>query len=112
MIRRPPRSTLFPYTTLFRSLRPDVARGQGLGRGGPPGAGGEEAGGRRGRKGRGPDRLARGWMRRPDARRGPPPRARRGRGPASVRVARRLAAGGISPPLAPPPPTRGKARRA
>src|SRR5688572_31225130 len=25
MIRRPPRSTLFPYTTLFRSLRP---RGQ------------------------------------------------------------------------------------
>src|SRR3712207_7697169 len=27
MIRRPPRSTLFPYTTLFRSLgRPDAAR--------------------------------------------------------------------------------------
>src|SRR2546430_7386335 len=26
MIRRPPRSTLFPYTTLFRSL-PDVAIG-------------------------------------------------------------------------------------
>src|SRR2546430_3962955 len=24
MIRRPPRSTLFPYTTLFRSLRPKV----------------------------------------------------------------------------------------
>src|SRR2546422_8054861 len=24
MIRRPPRSTLFPYTTLFRSLRPPV----------------------------------------------------------------------------------------
>src|SRR2546430_3278121 len=24
MIRRPPRSTLFPYTTLFRSLRLDV----------------------------------------------------------------------------------------
>src|SRR3989449_8617599 len=24
MIRRPPRSTLFPYTTLFRSQRPDV----------------------------------------------------------------------------------------
>src|SRR3712207_8640380 len=23
MIRRPPRSTLFPYTTLFRSKRPD-----------------------------------------------------------------------------------------
>src|SRR3712207_8740170 len=27
MIRRPPRSTLFPYTTLFRSLRPDRATG-------------------------------------------------------------------------------------
>src|SRR3712207_8230864 len=26
MIRRPPRSTLFPYTTLFRSPRPDVPR--------------------------------------------------------------------------------------
>src|SRR2546428_5070852 len=25
MIRRPPRSTLFPYTTLFRSSRPRVA---------------------------------------------------------------------------------------
>src|SRR3712207_8996189 len=24
MIRRPPRSTLFPYTTLFRSLRPGL----------------------------------------------------------------------------------------
>src|SRR2546429_5240249 len=27
MIRRPPRSTLFPYTTLFRSVYGDVARG-------------------------------------------------------------------------------------
>src|SRR3712207_8776242 len=26
MIRRPPRSTLFPYTTLFRSVRPDPGR--------------------------------------------------------------------------------------
>src|SRR5256885_10730416 len=26
MIRRPPRSTLFPYTTLFRSLGPDIAK--------------------------------------------------------------------------------------
>src|SRR5688572_32308612 len=25
MIRRPPRSTLFPYTTLFRSFRPELA---------------------------------------------------------------------------------------
>src|SRR3712207_7124702 len=34
MIRRPPRSTLFPYTTLFRSrLRvvPDEARGMAIG---------------------------------------------------------------------------------
>src|SRR2546426_8186392 len=28
MIRRPPRSTLFPYTTLFRSLEPPVAGGR------------------------------------------------------------------------------------
>src|SRR3712207_7550663 len=27
MIRRPPRSTLFPYTTLFRSLRTETSRG-------------------------------------------------------------------------------------
>src|SRR3712207_8543628 len=33
MIRRPPRSTLFPYTTLFRSRRPPHAPAQhGLGR--------------------------------------------------------------------------------
>src|SRR2546427_7949003 len=33
MIRRPPRSTLFPYTTLFRSLRGDGHReGQDEGR--------------------------------------------------------------------------------
>src|SRR5438132_8273192 len=29
MIRRPPRSTLFPYTTLFRSLAGSVGRGRG-----------------------------------------------------------------------------------
>src|SRR3712207_8989035 len=32
MIRRPPRSTLFPYTTLFRSsspVRPEAGRGSG-----------------------------------------------------------------------------------
>src|SRR3712207_7207123 len=28
MIRRPPRSTLFPYTTLFRSLRNRVVEGR------------------------------------------------------------------------------------
>src|SRR5256885_2608942 len=33
MIRRPPRSTLFPYTTLFRSVKNSsrTARGAGLG---------------------------------------------------------------------------------
>src|SRR5438034_5675368 len=29
MLRRPPRSTLFPYTTLFRSPRPRRRRAQG-----------------------------------------------------------------------------------
>src|SRR5256885_10080460 len=43
MIRRPPRSTLFPYTTLFRSLHAARARGDGRDAGGvrarpPPGA--------------------------------------------------------------------------
>src|SRR2546427_3345166 len=31
MIRRPPRSTLFPYTTLFRSPQIDSKEGMGLG---------------------------------------------------------------------------------
>src|SRR3712207_8794637 len=31
MIRRPPRSTLFPYTTLFRSQGPRAARRQRVG---------------------------------------------------------------------------------
>src|SRR5438874_1486461 len=30
MLRRPPRSTLFPYTTLFRSAQPDVLRPLGV----------------------------------------------------------------------------------
>src|SRR2546430_12309224 len=33
MIRRPPRSTLFPYTTLFRSPRPASAPGRSGARG-------------------------------------------------------------------------------
>src|SRR5258705_1821624 len=37
MIRRPPRSTLFPYTTLFRSRRGSRARGRRMWRrSGPP----------------------------------------------------------------------------
>src|SRR2546429_5493259 len=35
MIRRPPRSTLFPYTTLFRSLELLFEFGLGAGDGGP-----------------------------------------------------------------------------
>src|SRR3712207_8571232 len=39
MIRRPPRSTLFPYTTLFRSVAegdpPHAARGRAADRGSP-----------------------------------------------------------------------------
>src|SRR5258708_17114160 len=41
MIRRPPRSTLFPYTTLFRSVTPEPRRRGGPGRHAPvhrPGA--------------------------------------------------------------------------
>src|SRR3712207_8372582 len=35
MIRRPPRSTLFPYTTLFRSGRQDAPEPEGAPRGHP-----------------------------------------------------------------------------
>src|SRR3712207_8922948 len=52
MIRRPPRSTLFPYTTLFRSLlrRRLGRRGAVAAAGGRPGRGsaGGAAGGKRG----------------------------------------------------------------
>src|SRR3712207_7241612 len=41
MIRRPPRSTLFPYTTLFRSL-PEQVVVVGVVPGQPPGGPGEE----------------------------------------------------------------------
>src|SRR3712207_9555695 len=44
MIRRPPRSTLFPYTTLFRSQRRRVAGGGGIR--GRQGAAGEPSEGR------------------------------------------------------------------
>src|SRR2546423_6351226 len=37
MIRRPPRSTLFPYTTLFRSGSVRRSAGRGRGRPGDPG---------------------------------------------------------------------------
>src|SRR3712207_7864265 len=40
MIRRPPRSTLFPYTTLFRSRRAGCVTGHGAGPGDSGAAGG------------------------------------------------------------------------
>src|SRR2546426_3440621 len=43
MIRRPPRSTLFPYTTLFRSRRPLRASGKGWRARGPSGGEAVEA---------------------------------------------------------------------
>src|SRR2546426_3824517 len=54
MIRRPPRSTLFPYTTLFRSLTPS-----------PHAHGREQAGGRWSREWRSGRRLpaVSGWSR-------------------------------------------------
>src|SRR3712207_8647143 len=52
MIRRPPRSTLFPYTTLFRSYGGCISRHEGAG----GGRGGRRAGGRIG--GRAGDRAA------------------------------------------------------
>src|SRR3989442_2588119 len=55
MIRRPPRSTLFPYTTLFRSLRPIGRLAANSGHGSPwkdPGRSGTWAGWITGRAGR------------------------------------------------------------
>src|SRR5206468_12435742 len=60
MIRRPPRSTLFPYTTLFRSL--NVGEGRAGRDGGRLGHLGHRRGGRRGRvaarRAVGPDRKS------------------------------------------------------
>src|SRR5688572_32520333 len=44
MIRRPPRSTLFPYTTLFRSVRGPARRAAAGGRMGPRACAGGYAG--------------------------------------------------------------------
>src|SRR3712207_7944273 len=51
MIRRPPRSTLFPYTTLFRSRHGDP---RGVGRGGAAVRGRRARRGQRPPRGRGP----------------------------------------------------------
>src|SRR5256885_3824645 len=57
MIRRPPRSTLFPYTTLFRSRR-----GRSGGDWPPGGPGGRHAGGQDESRGLGVHRPARGLV--------------------------------------------------
>src|SRR5260221_1986708 len=54
MIRRPPRSTLFPYTTLFRSPTVDVSGGAG----GAGGAGNNVVGGTGGGGGHCSDRKS------------------------------------------------------
>src|SRR3712207_8648703 len=61
MIRRPPRSTLFPYTTLFRSRaeRHPAAGAAGPAAGPPRGAGHRRGGGRGLRRGGGPGLPAR-----------------------------------------------------
>src|SRR2546430_9455353 len=48
MIRRPPRSTLFPYTTLFRSPGAPHSRAEAAGAGGGDAGADEQARGRRG----------------------------------------------------------------
>src|SRR3712207_7641339 len=59
MIRRPPRSTLFPYTTLFRSLQPSSEReGHHVPQAASPGCAGCGGGARGVRKGHdGPRRF-------------------------------------------------------
>src|SRR3712207_7160844 len=70
MIRRPPRSTLFPYTTLFRSPLRAPERGRGRGRVRRPGDDGARARPPAARDGRTPHAARGGPVRR---------RARRGR---------------------------------
>src|SRR5258708_17179250 len=50
MIRRPPRSTLFPYTTLFRSPPPHLRGGHAQDHRDPAGGAGGAARGRAGRR--------------------------------------------------------------
>src|SRR3712207_7240133 len=64
MIRRPPRSTLFPYTTLFRSRRAPRATGGTIAAGAPATAGRGAC--RCGRGGTGGPRTARRRARRRD----------------------------------------------
>src|SRR5258707_4133401 len=67
MIRRPPRSTLFPYTTLFRSWHSSSSEGAGSS---PPNPTQERSHGEEERRGRG-ERRHQGGGRRPE----PPARA-------------------------------------
>src|SRR5437588_6984608 len=51
MLRRPPRSTLFPYTTLFRSGSFSITEGRSGGAGAGGGAGGSSGGDGQGQSG-------------------------------------------------------------
>src|SRR3712207_7620590 len=66
MIRRPPRSTLFPYTTLFRSRGRRVRRRLRLAGGDGPAVPDEVPGGLRGRLAAAADRRRRGGHPRQD----------------------------------------------
>src|SRR5256885_16207037 len=107
MIRRPPRSTLFPYTTLFRSPAPAHARGNRAGRRPAPETAPAQGAARRhgcGPGGAGAAALGRPRAAAPDPgdSRGPAPELATGRwqrGAAEHRLAR---ASGAAPALAPP----------
>src|SRR3712207_6852872 len=95
MIRRPPRSTLFPYTTLFRSglRRPQPRAERRRGRGGAGGLAGGAAAARR--RALGP---------RAGRRRLLPPRQRRGAAPAppeADRPRRQIGRGNVLTPVTP-----------
>src|SRR3989442_14815750 len=90
MIRRPPRSTLFPYTTLFRSPVRLVSVRASLHQGGPRGGGGGGARARRGasqRPGGGAHVRRQGRVRRAPCE-GAAPRAARDPGSGRVHAAR------------------------
>src|SRR5256885_4582354 len=96
MIRRPPRSTLFPYTTLFRSPLPRSASAR---------TGAVVRRGRRARSAAGRDRIAAGE-------RGPEARARNRRSPRRAALAVRRALGGVQRGEAAPRPGLPSVRRA
>src|SRR5437016_13686520 len=100
MIRRPPRSTLFPYTTLFRSLRLVLRLGASAFRTLPLGAGSTPG---RGLAGRG--RGAAADRQEPGDHDGDDGRHDRGDGQATT-LHGNLLRGGVRGTVRPPPPAR------